>query len=987
MLRPVQFRDLGPLQVEVDGAPRALGGLKPITVLSLLLVNANRRVSVDSLVDALWGSAASPRAAGTLESHVWRLRRMLEPDRPSGAGWTVVVNDTGGYRLVAEPDDVDSLRFERMAAAVRDLSVTDDPHQVVSMCSSALALWRDRPYELFADHDWAVSLVARLNELLVEVQERRVDALLALGENDRALHDVAGLIEEMPFRERLWAQRMLALYRTGRNEEALSSYQRARALLLDELGLEPGPQLRELQSRILAQDLELQAPGVTARTAAPPSSVAGARPSASAPASEAAPVPRPAPVRLPARGGRLIGRATELAHVVALVRAHPVVTITGAAGCGKTRLSVEVAAGLADAFGDGVWFVDLASVADPTLVVDVVSSVIGFAAAGESTGLHALTDYLRDRRTLLVLDNAEHLLDAVAVLVEAVLASGSPTTLLTTSREPLGVDGEVLWPLRPLAVSVDREPHPHPHPVPDAPATGDAVAPAVELFVERVVGANPSVVLDADDMAVVTRICAAVDGLPLAIELAAARIRSATLNEIADGVTADVGALRRLGRASHDHRAGVRAAVDWSHRLLTEPERIVHRRLAVLPGAFVRSAAVTVAGVEPVPAADVPDLLALLVHRSLLESAPAARPGGPTLYRQLSTVRNHAAGHLDAAGETASTQDRRDTWVERLLAQRPRLSRASDGWYDRADDAYATIRATLHRRLVEQPTPAAGRLLSGLAMFWYYRNRMVEARRWLEAGLRVPGLEVRHAVDIHLTLVGHGLLGGRPDIVPQHLTAALCALDDLDGDDLVQVAELMAADALAAEARGAQDVYATLADGVRQAERRTTSPVLTMLVEGLDLLGSAPAGTTTHRHDELYRRALEDGNVLAAWIAATVGTAATSDAATAIHWTDQQARSQVRLGSVDGGVLAERRAASLLAADRTADAVRLFAAARTYNRRAGLPWPLLPDTDGCLDEARRTLGSRPFDAAWEEGARLHVTQLMPDSAPPRVDRY
>jgi len=970
----VHFRDLGPLQVEVDGESRPLGGLKPVTVLSLLLVNLNHRVPVDSLVDALWGSAATDRATDTLESHVWRLRRVLEPDRPRGAAWTVVLNDRGGYRLVADPDDVDSLRFQRMASTIRELGDAGQPGPVVAASSAALSLWRGGAYELFADHDWAVPLVARLTELLLEVRERRVDALLALGQDDQALSDLAGLIEETPFRERLWGQRMLALYRAGRSEEALGSYQRARTLLMDELGLDPGPQLRELQTRILAQDPELQAP-VPVQTPAPPTPATAPPPTAPPPTvpSPAAPPPRPVEVRLPARGARLIGRASEVERLVALARSSRVLTITGAAGCGKTRLSVEVAASLADSFPDGVWFVDLASVADPALVVDVAISAIGFTTGDQGSGPEVLGGYLRDRRTLLVLDNCEHLLDAVAVLVETVLATGSPSTLLATSREPLGVDGETLWPLSPLAVTLD----------PDAPIprgssdVGPEVAPAEELFVERLSGANPSLVLDADDRAVVRQICGAVDGLPLAIELAAARIRSATLSEIAEQVTDDVGGLRRLGRGASDHRASVRSGIEWSYRLLSEQEQAVHRRLSVLPGAFPRAAAAAVAGVDPVTPAEVPDLLALLVHRSLLEPAPAGRPGGPTLYRQLATVRSHAASHLEATEEAEDAHGRRDAWVERLMGQRPRLSRASDGWYDRADDAFPTLRATLQRRLVERPDPSAGWLLSQLAMFWYHRNRLVEARRWLELGLQLPGLPPEHAASIHLVQAAHGLMGGRPDIVEPHLAAALPLLDCADDDELVRAGELMASVALAAEAQQAHPVFDQLVEALNQAVQRTSDPGLALLDEGLQALARSAADAQSGQvADELYRRAVGEGNILAGWVAATIGTAAAPDALAAIRWTDRQAQCQVRLGSIDGGAFAERRALYMLAAGQVVPAVQLFAAAQSYNRRAGLPWPLLPPTEASLERARGSLDPEAFDQAWRSGAQQHVTTLM-----------
>jgi predicted ATPase/DNA-binding SARP family transcriptional activator len=960
----VQFHDLGPLLIDIEGSSRPLPGLKLTTALAALLINANQRVPVDTLIEAIWGPAAHDGAASTLETHIWRLRRVLEPRRQRGAAPSILVNDTGGYRLVTPSETIDSLRFQHLADRSRDLADADDPEALLIECSEALSLWRGRPYEFFVDHAWAAAVVAKLTELSREVQERRVDALLALGQNDRALSEVAALIQESPFRERLRGQQMLAQYRNGRHEEALSTYQRARSVLLDELGLEPGPELRDLQTRILSQDPQLLGPARPSRVTVPTNG-SGSSPAVAIDRT----VPTP-PVRLPGRADRLIGRSLELARLSELIQTRRLVTVTGTAGCGKTRLSIEVAAAAANAFPDGVWFIDLASVTEPDLVVDVIVSTIGFAGGLPEAPLEALGSYLQHRAILLILDNCEHVLSAVAATIAAILSTDSHSALLTTSREPIGMPGEVLWSLSPLAVTAG----------PDSTSRDAASpAPAVELFLERLAGIDPTLVLDSDELATITGICDAVDGLPLAIELAAARTRSATLTEIADQIEADLGSLRRVGRGPSDHRQSLRSAIEWSYRLLSAEEQAVHRRLSVLPGAFTRSAAAAVASGPPIESTEVPDLLAQLVHRSLLSPSRTGRRSGPTLYRQLATVRSHAARELDAIGEKYASEQRRDDWVEQLLSQRPPLSRTGAAWYDRVEDAYPTVRATLQHRLVDQPHPIGGWLLGRLSMFWYFRNRTVEAERWYQVGLQLPGVAPTDLFLMHLTVLGQAVLHGRLRSVDPRLASTLAMVTDLPDDDLVDVGELMAINALAAEAMQAPDVFAARITALATVCDRTADPGLQLLLTRLaELTAPHPAIVTDDYIDTCYRQAIDDGNVLAAWIAATLGSATATDPHSAIIWTDRQSHCQVSLGAADAGILAERRAGFMLAAGDARDATRLYAAASLYNRRAGMPWPFMPDTAAHLDQALTILGDRAFDEAWRDGSGQAVTDLMPD---------
>ncbi|PWW23664.1 DNA-binding SARP family transcriptional activator [Geodermatophilus normandii] len=264
----LSFRDLGPLEVRRAGTPVALGGARLSAALSLLLVNAGRQVSVDALTEATWGADSPARSPSTLDSHIWRLRKALEPDRRPGAPSGVLVREPGGYRLVADPATVDSRRFAALAGEARSLLAADRPHEAGRAAEQALALWRGRPYPTVADEPWATAAVARLEELRDQLRELLAEALLADGAPERALLEVGAAVAEAPLRERLWSLRMLAQHRLGRPEEALRSYQQVRAVLRDELGLEPGPELRELHGRMLAEDPTLAGPA-PARPAPP----------------------------------------------------------------------------------------------------------------------------------------------------------------------------------------------------------------------------------------------------------------------------------------------------------------------------------------------------------------------------------------------------------------------------------------------------------------------------------------------------------------------------------------------------------------------------------------------------------------------------------------------------------------------------------------------------------------------------------------------
>jgi predicted ATPase/DNA-binding SARP family transcriptional activator len=949
----VIVHDLGSLLIEVDEREHPPGGNKPAAILAILTINANRRVSVEVILDAVWGDQATEDKTSTLGSHVWRLRRVLEPGRSPGERPRVLINDAAGYRLLLGADELDSARFERLASEGRDLLDADRPARALQRLDEALALWRGRPYTPLSDEQWAEPAVARLDGIHATAQERRIDALLALGRTDEALVDLEPLIGAMPFRERLWAQRMLALFRAGRNEAALQAFRDVRTLLVEEVGLEPGADLRDLHRRILEGDRTLLLQGQDA--------AAQGRPAA----------PAPVRVHLPARVTPLIGRADDLARLTELVSAHRLVTVTGVGGCGKTRLSIAVARGLADRFPGGVWFVDLVPVGDSESVLETVITGLGIAVPPTGTPLEALVAYVRSQQMLLVLDNCEHVLAAAAELAEALLAEDSDCAVLATSREPLGVDGEVVWTLRPLALPGAGGPG------------GPVVAPAVELFVGRLRAADPTVALDADAMRTVERICVGLDGLPLAMELAAARARAYSLDEIEQQVTSDPTGLARIGRPAAPRQQSLGAAMQWSYQLLTAEEQQLHQALSVLPGTFTREVATAL--LPELDRSQVGDLLAMLVNRSLVGWVRPTRPGGPSAFVQLVTVRAHAAQLLAEAGRTGELADRRDGWVRDLVMSRPaRLGRAEViPWYERVDDDYPTVRAFLHRSLVDRHDPAGSRVATRLLMYWYYRDLTVEAVRWLRLGVdladRMPPAQ---AASAHLAQLMAVTYQGRADLGRPNLDRALALLPKVPEAALPDLGDLFATTATAAAGTEEYELSRTLSEQASAIAGRTGDPDIGVLCDAVECIAAASAGDlgrVAADAEAVYARAVDRQHLFAAWVACAARSAvavARREPEVGLLWSDRLFEIHGRFGRRQVGPHVEVRAHFYAMSGRWPSAVRLYSAARSHSRRMAIRWPRNAITPSMLAQAERELTRDEFDRAWREGERLMLADVV-----------
>ena len=953
----MRVRDLGALLVVIDAQQQPIAGTKASAMLALLTINANQRVSVDALMEAAWGERITAGAASTLTSHILRLRSLLEPGRDRRQPPSVLVNDSDGYRLVCGPSTVDSLLFAEAAGEVRDLLAAGHAERAVRRAESALGLWRGTPYGAFADADWASTAVARLEELRGQLQERRIEGLLASGAVDSALSDLPPLFAAMPYRESLRALQMEALYRGGRAEEALQAYSEARRILVDEVGIEPGPELQNLHHRILDND-----------------------PTLTPPAPRAAAAPRSVEVHLPATLTPLVGRADVVSRLTELLRTARLVTVIGAAGCGKTRVAVEVARAVAQEFPDGVWFVDLTAVADPDLVVDVTVSTIGFAGSAGATPLQDLRRYLQTRRVLLVLDNCEHVLDSVEQLVRVSLGDAEPTLesgILVTSREPIGIDAETIWTLEPLGL-------------PDADAADNpAAAPAVELFLQRLASAAPTLPVDEQVLAHAAQIATAVDGLPLPLELAAARALSHSLDDIAVQVSADPTRLSRIGRGPQDHRATVRSAIEWSHRLLSAPEQLAHRRLSVLPGAFTADVAAAVIGDEHF---DADDLLAQLVHRSLLVSeghtSEGARGGGrPTAFRQLATVRSHARHALDDVAETRLCLDRRDTWTAALVAERPPLGTAAEAeWYRRIDDDYAAVRATLARRLLDEPNAEGGRLASRLFYYWYYRERLVEAGRWLTLGHDIAsGGDPTDALLARISLATGQSLQRRLDLARPHLDDLQELIRATPPERLVEVGEGLVGLAMALyvceEPALLHELHSLLTWVVSEAANANLA-LLTDAVGCCSLLLSGHLEAAVALATSVQERAERSDNLTARWVSTApliIGALHAARPADGIPWADRCLATHLQLGTGSVGLFTETRANFTAQLGDYPQAARTYAASRIATLRAGMVWPNREHTHGLLALTRDKLSRADYERAWQEGEQLSLADLVGDS--------
>ena len=673
---------LGPLAVWTDdGEPVRVPEAKVRALLAVLLAAEGEPVSADRIADDLWGADLPGDPANTLQTKVSQLRRTLDRAEPGARG--LVTHQARGYRLASE--SVDVRRFRELTSSAR---LADDTGEKVRLLTEALGLWRGPACADFADEPFAAAMIQRLDEERLAATEDLAEARLAAGERGALIGELAELISRHPLRERLRGLRMRALYQDGRQGDALADFAELRTGLAEDLGLEPGPELAELHQAILRQD----------------------------PALHPAPPPR---TNLPAAVTELLGRTGAIVAIRGQVGAARLVTLTGPGGVGKTRLAEECARELVDGFADGVWLVEFAGLRADWVVAAVAAALGVREEAGRQPGLtERLVDVVRGKEILLVLDNCEQLVEPLAELVARLLRAAPGLRVLATSQEPLGLAGEVLWQVAPLDVPEE----------PPADRPDEQVLAAVRdfssvrLFAARA-SASSDFALDAANARAVAALCRRLDGIPLALELAATRVRALGVHEVLARLDDRFRLLVRGRRDAPARQQTLRAVIDWSWGLLTEPERVVLRRLAVHAEGCGLDAAEAVCSGEGVRAGEVVDLLARLVDRSLVVSRPGPR------YRLLESV---AAYALEQAGaELPGLRDRHARFYLGLAERADPLLRGREQqrWLERLDAETANLRAALET--LDGEPDLALRLVRSLTWYWFLRGRFREARESL----------------------------------------------------------------------------------------------------------------------------------------------------------------------------------------------------------------------------------------------------------------
>jgi predicted ATPase/DNA-binding SARP family transcriptional activator len=705
---------LGPLELaDADPVP-TVAGARVRRLLVRLAWDAARIVSSRELIEAVWLDDDTPTdVANALQSLVSRLRRAL-------GGAAVISQHEGGYRLAVERTDVDAHAF---VAATRDghaAVVQGRPAEAVDILTTALAGWRGIALQDADSADYSVAARRRLEETRLEAVADRNDAQLALGGADDLVAELEALVSTHPLRERFTAQLMTALAATGRSSEALAVYEHLRRFLADELGTDPSSRVQEVHLAVLRG--EVPAGHVAVATPAADDTAAGA-----------------AQTNLRSSISSFVGRGDDLDRIDDLLTKGRLTTLVGPGGAGKTRLANEVAARWVGRVESGVWFVELAPVTEPDGVAQAILNALGIRVLRaldrpldrqDADDTRRLFTALADAEALLVIDNCEHLIAATAQLLDDLLARCPRVRVLTTSREPLNIAGEAVCAVPPLRL-----------PTADASPEQALASASVQLFTERAASASASFRVDAGSVGAVVEIVRRLDGLPLAIELAAARLRVLPVWEIAARLDDRFRLLTGGSRTAMPRHRTLRAVVEWSWDLLDDDERTVARRLAVFPAGATVEGARAVCG----EIADIDAVLDALVDKSLLQLPMLTvdvrddAPPAAVRYRMLETIREFGVERLEEADELASTRAAHARYFAALVAELEpalRTNRQLQALHMLGDD-HENILAALRSLGESGAVDAALAMTVDLGWYWTLIGAHSEATTWLGWALEI----------------------------------------------------------------------------------------------------------------------------------------------------------------------------------------------------------------------------------------------------------
>lgn len=703
---------LGPLEIRTDdGGLIAIPGARLRALLIALALEPGRAVAKTKLIDWIWGEQPPADAANALQALVSRLRRVL----PDGA----VDVQAGGYRLTVEPGAVDAVRFDQLLDQARG----GDDAQQARLLREAVELWRGAAMQDLGDSDDVAAVVTRYDGLRLSAMEDLYEAEIRLGRGAELVTELTDLVTQHPVRERLAGSLMRALAAAGRGPEALTVFQRTRETLADELGVDPSPELSALHVALLRGEV-------------------GAR-------------PQERTTNLRAELTSYVGKLTDIAAVRELIAAHRLTTITGPGGSGKTRLAVETARTMLGDLPDGAWLVELAGVDGSGDLAQAALAAFGLrdallGSAPNAEPMERLIAAIRDRETLLILDNCEHVIEAAAAFAHRVLGECTRLRILATSREPLGITGEALWQVEPLAL-----------PAATADAAVIADSPAVALLRDRASAVRQDLGTDPATLATMARICRALDGIPLAIELAAARLRTMSLDQLAHRLDDRFRLLTGGSRTAIRQHRTLRAVVDWSWELLSDAERLVLRRLAVFAGgASLEAAEQVCADGSTVEQWEVLELLTSLTEKSLLITTDDG-----LRFRMLETIKQYAADRLAESGDAEAARRAHLNYFTGLAATaEPHLRRAEQlEWLAVLEAEHDNIAAAMRGALADADAAGAMRLAAAAGWYWWLGGHKGEGTELVVAAAELPGDVDDETRAMVYGLVVHFVSSGRND--------------------------------------------------------------------------------------------------------------------------------------------------------------------------------------------------------------------------------